>query len=318
MTNCSNVIKKITDDVKNANNDINNVMVKARETSIALDNFIENLYINKDKYDLSIENMDVDKGGKYKFFNGRQYHKAVNDGGPTYIVTMDLKDYTDSKKTIRLLENVESLIKDNSSDYFGQSVLCDNYVLQLYPWADVISVAQPNLDIKKMFWFFMADPQYDPDKKTIWLNEPFAQLAYGSWVIDVLSPFYEGDTFRGVVNCSVYLTKVGRDKLSQYSSMLLLTTQNGKVISANTKAKNILKINILNEVEHLEQMRENKFIEEQFNLNYKVNHPDIVKFGEKLMNENSFVIKIYNKNYFVYKKNIEERPKLMVVGLIEK
>ncbi len=317
---CGDHVGEMKKDVDGAARDINSYFKTSRNAVEKLESFLIGLYQNQTNYNISFENMDTDRGGKYNFQQGRQYHKDTNDGGCAVLVTLDIpsSQMNKIKKKIRLYENAEKLMTSLTTNLINLWILGNDGVVFLAPWADLVSTIPPNLDYRKIFWYYMADEKHDPGKKLVWTDEPFAELAGNGFIKVYMMPVYYNNVMEAAVTSDIYLTPIGRETLAQRKSPLLFISSGSTVIGANEAAIDIFKIKVLKEFEYLKQMSQNAFVPDEYKLTYKGNSQDIQDLGKKLVNSNEFDIKINGKLYSVYKKEIPDQPDLFVIGLVRK
>jgi len=318
LNGCESSIGIMKKEVEQVTKEINEYFVYAREAAEKIAYKMEELLKNKDKYDLSIDKMDYEKGGKYRFYEKTMYYKATNDGGAAFCATGAIAVNNEIKRRIRLLENMEPLLKKISREAIVYFILGQNTLGMSYPFIDFISSLPPKLDYRKFPWYYLADEKHNPEKRVVWMDFPFVVLHGGGWVCDVLKPVYYKNKLEAVVCNEVYLTTLARKFFQNKDSILLLVTGQSSVIGASPMARKELKIKVLREYEYLQQIKENRFVQEEYNLTYKDNPSDIQELGRRISNEKYFDITINGKRYYVYKSALPEQTNLMIIGLSRK
>lgn len=315
VSGCSRM-NRIEETIDQSISQMDNYLIEVEKETARLKERLEDLYQNQTRYDLSIEKMDVENGGQYSFYQGDRYYKTSENGMTSICLGMKMKDYTEPKRRIRLMEVIEPELKEFAGNYHSVSILCENYVTLFYPPWDIISLIPPNLDYTQFFWYYIVDPAHNPDRKTLWTGEPFAQLAYGEWVKDSVAPVYEGDQFRGIATLSVNLTALGTDILNHSRFPLILMTDHAKVIAANRTAVDRFQINVLGKVKFYEQMRNNTFMDQSYQLTWNDYPADIRNLGERLVKEEQFQLKINSVDYLVIRKKLKVQEDLMIAAIV--
>ena len=320
LTSCGNKAKSMLIETDYIADQINSQFVQARESVVKLDTFAEGLLANQDKYDLFIDKMDFEKGGRYKLYQNTYYYTYTNDGGVTGLSTGFFPVNEAVKKRLKLFENAGPLMKSLVSNDYSDVLIMDHdhSTAVTYPWLDWLSFIPVKFDFRNFPWITMANEENNPGRKHVWLSDPFVILGGRGWTVVCISPVDVNGKFDCVISEDVYLTRLASSVIKDSKNLLLFVTDKGYVISANKSARDSLKLKVLKEFDYLQQMKENVFIQDEYLLSYKDNPEDIKTFGEQLKKSTNFETTLGSKKYLVYKKALSELPNLSVVGLIEK
>lgn len=317
---CSAGAKKMKAAVDGSAGELDAYFVRARESVVALDAAVEKLLEDPSRYELSTGSMDVERGGKYKFFQNAVYTTVADDGEGVVFATGFHPVDESLKKRIKLYENALPIMKKSVSGEYADILVMDpEYSLALrYPWIDFLSTIPPKLDIRAFPWISLADRSANPSKSTVWLGEPFTALAGAGWIIVVISPIYSGAQMKAVAASNIYLDRLGTSVLGKSPAIMLFLTDKGLVIAGSVEAHRALGVKILEEYDYLTQQRENVFASDSYLLSSDANPPEIRELGMRLRRETEFQARIGGKKYFVYRKALDELPNLWVVGLQER
>ncbi len=319
ITSCGSSVKNMKSDVEASVSDINGYFAFSKAGVEKLNLFLDDLYLNESTINLSIDKMDIEDGGKYKFQQGHLYHKATNDSGCAVMVA-DMAPFPTNKikEKIRLYEKSEKLMISSITNYMTLWILGSDGVGFVAPWVDLVSVIPFNFDYRTIFWYFLADEKHNPSKKLIWTDEPFAEIAGNGFIKVYMMPVYNKNKLEAVINCDLYLTPIGREALRKQKTPLIFMSKDSMVIGANEASVRFLKVKVLKEFDYLKQMSKNEFAPDEYKLTYKDNSEDIRELGRKLVNESEFEITIGGSKYAVYKKEIPVQTDLFVVGFLKK
>lgn len=320
LASCGLRVKSMQTETEKAADRLNSQFVYAKESVIKLDAFVEELLAHQEKYDLSIDKMDFQNGGRYKLYEKTYYYTYTNDGGAAGLSTGFFPVDDNIKKRLKLFEYATPLMKTLvTNDVMDMLIMDHNHSTALmYPWIDWLSFITVKFDFRNFPWITLANEKNDPGRKYVWLSDPFVILGGGGWIVVCISPVDLNGKFDSVISEDVYLTRIASGILKESKIPLLFVTEKSSVVSANKTAQEKLNIKVLKEFDYVKQMTQNLFIQDEYLLTYKNNPADIRSFGEKLKSHTRFETVINGKTYSVYKKALPELPNLFVVGLVEK
>jgi hypothetical protein len=165
----------------------------------------------------------------------------------------------------------------------------------------------------------MPDPQHNPDRKTVWTPEPFAVLSTYGWCKTVMTPVYVNEEFTGTSNCEIYFAPLFQDLMKdRVHEIWLLLNHDMKVLTCTQEAEKQLGIRALNYYNYLEQMKNNAFADESYQLTHQDYPEEIRALGERLKNGNHFTLRLKGSEWIVSSKVLEHQPALMIAGLKKK
>jgi hypothetical protein len=327
---CGGKLKTLKVSVEKAAEDVNNYYVQIKNIGMESKEIIENLFNNKEKYDLSTESLDDE------FFWHQDYAYTNKDNGKFsilyYVTTENTGDEAfieGIKQKIKLFQyGQDDLIEAAKKTQFKYSTLSfytDDFCAMVYPWKDQIAtVAPPGLPRAFVYnylsWFANAAPEKNPGKKPVWAVDVFAGMAGEGWLQSISIPVYtNGDKFEGVITEEVPILEV-RDKiLSQYpKETLLILSSSLAVIGITQPAKDIVKLEQIPEFDYLKSATEIGAIADEYKLLDEGNSSSIKSMGNKIKaGETEFDLDIEGKQYTIVASKTSEVD-LYIVGLVSK
>jgi PAS domain S-box-containing protein len=128
------------------------------------------------------------------------YHTAYDNGGAAtfYPPPKDGRphDTERANKLIAVDGLMKSLVERNSlitQVYFNDA----NSFNHIYPYFDVVSQYPHDVDVTLFSFFFLGDPEHNPERKVGW-TEVYVDPAGQGWMTTAVKPVYVNDEFAGV------------------------------------------------------------------------------------------------------------------------
>lgn len=316
-------IESLKKETKELSDKIDSIFVNIIRENDRLANFLVNLLDNKEKYDLSTENMMVKDGGKYDYFNNKFIYKPEDDGGPMVYYSSINRITEKGKKVILLTEKADSLLKKIVKDnpFITSSWIFHKFTIARgYPFFDVPSTFPPDLNFLETPFWVRCTYKNNPEKKSVWspVDEPYVGMSGEGWMMSRETPIYEDDDNRMDYLSSVDIRfSVLNNKLLSYrEKMVLLVSESLALIGTSDIAKETLNLKILEDYDYLQQMQTHDFIQESFHLTHESQSEDIQALGEKIPYEREFELNIDNVKYYVSVEKTTD-PLFYIVGVQE-
>ncbi|MFK7159651.1 response regulator [Marinospirillum sp. MEB164] len=79
----------------------------------------------------------------------------------------------------------------------------------LYPWTDLDAHLVNDLDVRDFAFFYLADPEHNPQREPVW-TEAYLDPAGQGWVVTLSLPVYVDDQFVAVVGIDVALNRLAQ------------------------------------------------------------------------------------------------------------
>jgi len=243
---------------------INNDFRKIRMEVDTLVSEISELYKFQDKIIPGV------KKGKYMFASNGTFIKPVNDGGSAIFVSGYYPITEDVKKVVYFTEPIDSIFKKLVEKYpeIVQVYYNDKSALnRIYPFFDVLSQYEAKMNIPIFNFYFLADSKHNPERKSLWVNEPYVDPAGRGWMVSAIAPVYFNDSLAGVPGIDVTINRITkRYILDNQESMTMIIDNTGAIVAAQESAINLLSFPPLFEHKYVETIKQDTYRKETYSL----------------------------------------------------
>ena len=222
---------------------------------------------------------------KYKFTPEGCYYKAVDDGGPALwvsgVVPVDDKVQRIAWFTEGIDAELMTIVREMpevAQDYYN-----DKHSLnRIYPPFDVLSQYEPKMDIPSFNFYYLADAQHNPDRKAVWVDEPYVDPAGRGWMVSCIGPVYEGEELVGVVGLDVTVAEIVENYLQPASRAWALVDRNGTIVAATEAAIELFDMPPLTDHRYVNTVKSDRYRSEDYNLLQSPN-ADVRRLAEEVM-----------------------------------
>ena len=228
----------------------------------ALADQITSLYENQDQYDYDSHRE------KYGLSPQGVLYKPEDDGGSAVFVSGVIPVDDRIKRIVAftspLDETFKKIIKELPS--VVQVYYNDEYSYnRIYPFFEVLSQYEPGMDIPAFNFYYLADQEHNPEKKAVWVDEPYVDPAGRGWMISSIAPVYYNDRLVGVPGMDVTVNKIIDKYLEGHPSVFILD-KTGVLVAVNHKLVHLLSLPPLENHEYLETIKSDKYRKNDYNL----------------------------------------------------
>ena len=220
-----------------------------------------------DKQDKILPGIEKDK---YKFAVNGVFFKPNNDGGSAIFVSGYYPITEKVRKIVYFTEPIDSDFKKLVEQYpeIVQVYFNDiNAINRIYPYFDVLSQYEAKMDIPIFNFFFMADPMHNPERKSVWLSEPYVDPAGRGWMVSAIAPVYYKNSFVGVPGIDVTINRITKRYIQDDNDkMIMIIDSTGAIVAAQESATNLLSFPPLFEHKYVETIKQDTYRKETYNL----------------------------------------------------
>ncbi len=232
--------------------------------------------------------------------NGVLYKKR-NDGGAAVFVSGYHKVDEKIINIVNLTEPLDSVFKaimeysyKNLDTNIVQIYYNDRHSYhRIYPFLDVIVQYEPNIDITKFNFYYLADKNHNPEKKVVWIYEPYLDPAGRGWMISCIAPVYHNDTLQGVLGVDIIIRKLISKFLKDKYNNVIIINKNGTLVASNNYISNLLYLPTSEGDGYFGTITENTYRPQS----HKVINHKIKEFREYFIKSSSEEIKYHYINY---------------------
>lgn len=116
------------------------------------------------------------------------------------------------------------------------------FVNGTYQWVDATSQFEPDMNLSEYDFFYLADGEHNPARKTVWTQLYYDPAGLG-WMISSVSPVYLDNSFKGVVGIDITLRHIIATILNvtiEKTGFAFLIANDGKAIAFPERAAHFL------------------------------------------------------------------------------
>jgi hypothetical protein len=243
---------------------INKDFLKIRLEVDTLAKTIEHLYEIQDQILPSINTK------KYTFASNGIFTKPVDDGGSAIFVSGFYPITDKVKKIVYFTEPIDSEFKTLVQMYpeIVQVYYNDKYSInRIYPFFDVQSQYEAKMDIPSYNFYYLADSKHDPEKKSLWVSEPYVDPAGRGWMVSAIAPVYYKGELAGVPGIDVTINRITkRYIMDEQENLTMIIDNSGAIVTAQEAAINLLSFPPLFDHKYVETIKQDTYRKETYNL----------------------------------------------------
>lgn len=281
---------------------INDDFQLIREDVKEIAEFTKHLYENSNDY------VNLEDPSLYKLAETGVFYKPIDDGRSAVFVS-SVKELTEKVKGIVLFTApLDSVFKEiiKKRDAVVQVYYNDeNNYNRIYPFIDVIGQYGAKLNIPEYNFYYLADEKHNPEKKAVWVNDPYVDPAGRGWMVSAIAPVYFNERLVGVPGIDVTINTIIDKYLSDQD--ILIIDQYGVLVAAEEKTVNLLSLPPLKDHKYIETIKGDKFLKDDYNL-LKSKNNDVREMADKIINKNinQQEIKLLGNSYIIISAPISE------------
>jgi signal transduction histidine kinase/CheY-like chemotaxis protein/HPt (histidine-containing phosphotransfer) domain-containing protein len=139
---------------------------------------------------------------------------------------------------------------------------------RIWPFFDVLSQYAEKINIPSFNFYYEADTQHNPEKKTVWIDAYLDPAGQG-WMVSCISPVYTNDFLQGVVGLDVQLDNIIKQVLAipiPWNGFAVLISKDGTFLALPPKAQKLFGLSELTTHIYSNGLTADNFKPEQFNL----------------------------------------------------
>ena len=229
----------------------------------------------------------------------------INDGGAAVFFSgaVKLNDSIKGKinQTSRLDSSLRRIVEVNP--LVVQAYLNTHDSLnRIWPYFDVSSQYEPNMNVQSYNFYYEADAQHNPSRKTVWIDAYLDPAGLG-WMVSCIAPVYRGDFLEGVVGLDITLDNIIKQVLSlniPWHGFAVLISKDGTFLALPQRAESILHLHELTDHNYAETIKQAVFKPGQFNINQR---PDLATLRDALNTPQQTLSRIFLTEPFLVASN---------------
>lgn len=206
---------------------------------------------------------------KYGFAENGSFYKLQDDGGPALWISGAVPITPEVIEDALLTEPIDPDLKRICESFpeVAQAYYNDaNSQNRIYPWFDVVTQYPPKMNIPEFNFYYLADAKHNPERRGVWVNEPYVDPAGRGWMVSAIAPVYVGDTLKGVPGLDVTIDTIVSRYLGEADAPTVIVDQSGVVVAATEAAIALLGMPPLRKHKYLETVKQDTFKQDDYNL----------------------------------------------------
>lgn len=281
------------------NNDLSVIGKKAKEIAL----FTETLYENSKTYIPKDKNI-------YKISPEGVMYKSKDDGNAAVFVSGVVPVNETIKQIVYFTEPLDSVLKAivHSNSSVVQSYYNDKFSYnRIYPFMDVLKQYEPKMNIPEYNFYYLADRNHNPEKKDVWVGEPYVDPAGRGWMISAIAPVYFKDSLQGVIGLDVTVRTMTDKYFSELNKETFIADNKGTIVAADEFIIKLLQLPELKDHKYFETIKADTYRQEDFNLLTHKNKNIRTIFEEIINNNKSFnYLEFDSKKYAIYSTRLNQ------------
>jgi hypothetical protein len=123
------------------------------------------------------------------------------------------------------------------------------------------------MDIPSFNFYYLADRKHNPDKKSLWISEPYVDPAGRGWMVSAIAPVYFRDSLVGVPGIDVTINTITKRYVKDNpNSMTIIIDKSGAIVAAQEGIINLLSFPPLFDHKYIETIKQDTYRKEMYNL----------------------------------------------------
>ncbi len=156
---------------------------------------------------------------------------------------------------------------------------------RIYPWFDVMAQYEPRMNIPEFNFYFLADEKHNPEKKALWVNEPYVDPAGRGWMVSAITPVYVNNKLEGVAGLDVTITTIVDAFVEQENASVAIFSRSGTLVAASENAISILEMPTFKEHKYVETIKQNTFKPVDYNI-FKTRNRLVREMADAIIKKN--------------------------------
>jgi hypothetical protein len=206
-----------------------------------------------------------------RFIRGIGNNKGLDNskGSTIYISDIGKVYKKEIDELLAVTQPLDELFREivENNEVVSQVYFNSKYqVNRLFPPYDAISMLEPDLDLRKFNFYYLALEENNPEKTVVWVDEIYIDPVGRGWMISLLYPVYYDDEFIMVLGFDITLNDIINSYLHKFERNFVLVDATGTLVAGKTKAIEALSMPPLKNHTYTQTITSDSFRMEDFNL----------------------------------------------------
>ena len=219
--------------------------------------------------------------------NGFFYNPNASGEEATVFVSLSSSNKALAKREVFTTEPMDAAFREIVEQ---RKMVCQVYFnaasnfSRLYPPYDLLNSIDPALDVTAFNFYYLADPDKNPNRKAVWVEEVYIDPVGRGWILSLIHPVYSGGALKGVLGFDITLSDLMNAFLESSDKKLMLVDSQGTIVAGKAEAIEALSMPPLKNHAYLQTIHSDNFRKEDFNL-FKSKSKEVRRMGSKFLLE---------------------------------
>ena len=223
---------------------------------------VKTLYENQDRY--KCRNPEI-----YSVSDKGVLFKKINDGNSAVFVSGIIPVNDKIRKIVCFTEPLDKILKSlvEENPEIVQAYYNDQHSYnRIYPFFDVLVQYEPKMNIPEFNFYYLADEKHNPEKKEIWVKEPYVDPAGRGWMVSAIAPVYFGGQMVGVPGLDITINTITDRYLTDKNEDIIIIDNTGVIVAADEKIISLLNLPPLKAHKYLETIKQDTYKKHEYNM----------------------------------------------------
>ncbi len=262
------------------------------------------IILHADKY------AELEPKNKYKAHSTGVLYKPGNDGGSALYLSAATNKTKEVWQYIRATASLDSAFKHiiESSPEIAQVYYNDRYNMnRIYPFIDVIGQYPVKLVMKNYNFYYLADRRHNPERKAVWVNDPYVDPAGRGWMVSVITPVYYKNELLGVPGIDVTINTIFDRYIPTAQKNIMIIDRKGVLVTAPENIVSLLSMPPLKKHKYIETIKSDTYREDDYNL-FKSRMAEVRNAAKMIIKEGNRLVEMKSEkmDYIIISEPIKE------------
>lgn len=206
---------------------------------------------------------------KYTFSSNGAFYKKTDDGGAALWISAAVPVTEEVKRVAYFTEALDPALIAVCRAYpeISQAYYNDrNSLNRIYPWIDTIAQYPARMNIPDYNFYYLADAEHNPERRGVWVDEPYVDPAGRGWMISAIAPVYSDVRLEGVAGLDVTIATLADRYLNEEGRAIAVISSQGVLVAATELAIQHLEMPPLKDHKYLETVKLDTFKPDEYNI----------------------------------------------------
>lgn len=206
---------------------------------------------------------------KYTFAPNGAFYKPDDDGGAALWISAVVPITPEMQAVAYFTEPADAELKRICEKFpeVSQAYYNDRHSLnRIYPWFDTIAQYPPRMNIPEFNFYYLADAEHNPQRKGVWVAEPYVDPAGRGWMVSTIAPVYVNGVLEGVPGLDVTISTIVDRYFKNHDHPVAVISKEGVLVAATEAAIQVLEMPPLKDHKYLETVKLDIFKPDEYNI----------------------------------------------------